>query len=107
MAPCLTQARWSVYGCQLNCVIALLPEGLSKWNCRNFNLPHKASECKERKGTGGLMCSIHEFFFFFLILSLLELGLCCCTRTFSCGEEGLLSSYMRGLLIVEASLVGF
>ena len=53
MAPCPPQARWSVYGCQLNCVIALFPKGLSKWNCCNFNLPYKASESKERKGTRG------------------------------------------------------
>ena len=42
-----------------------------------------------------------------LFLFLAELGLCCCTRAFSsCGEWGLLSVAVRGLLIAVASLVG-
>ena len=42
--------------------------------------------------------------FFFLILA--ALGLCCCARAFSsCGEQGLLSVVVRGLLIAVASLV--
>ena len=51
-----------------------------------------------------------EVFFFFLInlfiyLFLAALGLCCCARALSsCGERGLLSIAVRGLLIAVASL---
>ena len=39
-------------------------------------------------------------------LFLAALGLRCCTRAFSsCGERGLLSAAVRGLLIAVASLV--
>lgn len=59
MVRCSTQARWSVYIRQLNRI--MLPKGLSKQGFHNFNLLCKAPECKERKGTRGLMCSICEF----------------------------------------------
>ena len=53
--------------------------------------------------TGG-----HSFLFFlnFIYLFMAVLGLCCCMRAFSsCGEWGLLSVVVRGLLIVVATLV--
>ena len=43
---------------------------------------------------------------FFIYLFLAALALCCCTRAFSsCGEWGLLSVVVHGLLIAVASLV--
>ena len=45
-------------------------------------------------------------FYLFIYLFLAVLGLCCCTRAFSsCGEWGLLSVAVRGLLIAVATLV--
>ena len=45
-------------------------------------------------------------FIYFIYLFLAVLGLCCCTRAFSsCGEQGLLSVAVCGLLIVVVSLV--
>ena len=42
----------------------------------------------------------------FIYLFLAALGLCCCAWAFSsCGEQGLLFIAVRGLIIVEASLV--
>ena len=46
------------------------------------------------------------YFFIYLFLFLAVLGFRCCSRAFSsCGEQGLLFSAVRGLLIVVASLV--
>ena len=53
-------------------------------------------------------CLIQSFFFKFIYLFLFwaALGLRCCTRALSsCGEQGLLSVVVRGLLIAVASLV--
>ena len=47
-----------------------------------------------------------SFLFIYLFSIWLRLGLCCCAWAFfSCGEQGLLSVAVRGLLIAVASLV--
>ena len=86
----------------------ILPKGLSKWSCHNFNLPYKVSECKERKGTRGLyMSALYLSFLCFLILFLVELGLSAALRLSLVASRGYSLVAVLGLLIVVASLVGF
>ena len=48
---------------------------------------------------------LNKFIYLFIYLFLAALGLCCCVQAFSsCGERGLLSVVVCGLLIAVASL---
>ena len=72
------------------------------------SLSHPTSEFLAEVERGDALPSSSFFFFLnlFIYLFLAELGLCCCTRTFSsCGKRGLLFVAVHGLLIVVASLV--
>ena len=50
------------------------------------------------------LLEVFIFLYKFIYLFLAALGFCCCARAFSsCGERGLLSVAVRGLLIAVAS----